>query len=108
MVAKNDKAHEILADELSKKETTRKYIALVWGVINEDTATIDAPIGRDMKDRKKMAVTSINSKDAVTHLRVLKRFKDATLIELKLETGRTMYTRILATKIPKVIKKFLR
>ena len=94
MVAKNDKAHEILADELAKKETTRKYVALVWGVINEDTATIDAPIGRDMKDRKKMAVVSVNSKDAVTHLRVLKRYKDATLIELKLETGRTHQIRV--------------
>lgn len=94
MVAKNDKAHEILADELSKKETTRKYIALVWGVIKEDTATIDAPIGRDIKERKKMAVTSVNSKEAVTHLRVLKRYKDATLIELKLETGRTHQIRV--------------
>ena len=94
MVAKNNKAHEILADELSKKETTRKYVALVWGVIKEDTATIDAPIGRDSSDRKKMAVTSINSKDAVTHLRVLKRFKDATLIELQLETGRTHQIRV--------------
>jgi len=94
MVAKNNKAHEILAEELSKKETTRKYIALVWGVIKEDTATIDAPIGRDSSDRKKMAVTSINSKDAVTHLRVLKRFKDATLIELQLETGRTHQIRV--------------
>lgn len=94
MVAKNDKAHEILAEELSKKETTRKYVALVWGVIKEDTATIDAPIGRDIKDRKKMAVTSVNSKDAITHLRVLKRYKDATLIELKLETGRTHQIRV--------------
>ena len=94
MVAKNNKAHEILADELSKKETTRKYIALVWGVIKEDTATIDAPIGRDSSDRKKMAVTSINSKDAITHLRVLKRFKDASLIELQLETGRTHQIRV--------------
>ena len=94
MVAKNDKAHEILADELAKKETTRKYVALVWGVINEDTATIDAPIGRDIIDRKKMAITAINSKDAVTHLRVLKRYKDATLIELKLETGRTHQIRV--------------
>ena len=94
MVAKNNKAHEILADELSKKETTRKYIALVWGVIKEDTATIDAPIGRDSSDRKKMAVTSLNSKDSITHLRVLKRFKDATLIELKLETGRTHQIRV--------------
>ena len=94
MVAKNNKAHEILALELSKKETTRKYIALVWGVIKEDTATIDAPIGRDNTDRKKMAVTSINSKDAITHLKVLKRFKDATLIELQLETGRTHQIRV--------------
>ena len=94
MVAKNNKAHEILADELSKKETTRKYIALVWGVIKEDTATIDAPIGRDLNDRKKMAVTSINSKDAITHLKVLERFKDATLIELQLETGRTHQIRV--------------
>ena len=94
MVAKNDKAHEILAKELSEKKTTRKYIALVWGVIKEDTATIDAPIGRDINDRKKMSVTSINSKDAITHLKVLERFKDATLIELKLETGRTHQIRV--------------
>jgi 23S rRNA pseudouridine1911/1915/1917 synthase len=94
MIAKNNKAHEILADELSKKETTRRYIALVWGVINEDTATIDAPIGRDINDRKKMAVTSINSKDAVTHLKVLERYKEATLIELQLETGRTHQIRV--------------
>ncbi|MBR6690477.1 MAG: RluA family pseudouridine synthase [Bacilli bacterium] len=94
MVAKTNKSHEILAEQLSKKETTRRYIALVWGVIKEDTATIDAPIGRDSNDRKKMAVTSINSKDAVTHLKVLKRFKDATLIELQLETGRTHQIRV--------------
>ena len=94
MVAKNNKSHELLAEELSKKETTRKYIALVWGVIKEDTATIDAPIGRDVNDRKKMDVTSLNSKDAVTHLKVLKRFKDATLIELQLETGRTHQIRV--------------
>lgn len=94
MVAKNNKAHEILAEELSKKETNRKYIALVWGVIKEDTATVDAPIGRDLNDRKKMAVTSINSKDAITHLRVLERYKNATLIELKLETGRTHQIRV--------------
>ena len=94
MVAKNNNAHKILAKELEEKKTTRKYIALVWGVIKEDTATIDAPIGRDLNDRKKMAVTAINSKDAVTHLKVLKRYKNATLIELQLETGRTHQIRV--------------
>lgn len=94
VVAKNNKAHEILARELSEKKTVRKYIALVWGVINHDTGTIDAPIGRDLKDRKKMAVTDINSKDAVTHFKVLERYKNATLIELQLETGRTHQIRV--------------
>jgi len=94
MVAKNDKAHEILAQELSEKKTTRKYIALVWGIIKHDTGTIDAPIGRDSKDRKKMAVTAINSKDAITHFKVLERYKNATLIELQLETGRTHQIRV--------------
>ena len=64
MVAKNDYAHEFLAQQLSNKTTTRKYWALVWGVINHDTGTIDAPIGRDANDRKKMAVTDVNSKEA--------------------------------------------
>lgn len=94
MIAKNDKAHEILAKELSEKKTTRKYIALVWGVIKHDTGTIDAPIGRDLKDRKKMAVTEINSKEAITHFKVLERYKNATLIELQLETGRTHQIRV--------------
>ena len=89
MVAKNDRAHEILAKQLEEKTTTRKYVALVWGVIEHDTGTIDAPIGRDEKDRKKMAVTSLNSKKAITHFRVLERYKNASLIELQLETGRT-------------------
>ena len=94
VVAKNNIAHEKLAKELSLKKTKRKYIALVWGVIKEDTATIDAPIGRDPLDRKKMAVTNINSREAITHLKVLKRFKDATLVELQLETGRTHQIRV--------------
>ena len=93
MIAKNDKAHEELAKELSISKTKRKYIALVWGVINEDTATIDAPIGRDSTDRKKMAITS-NGKDAITHLKVLERYKNATLVELTLETGRTHQIRV--------------
>ena len=93
MIAKNDKAHDFLAKQLSEKTTHRKYIALVWGVINNDTGTIDAPIGRDINDRKKMAVTA-NGKEAITHFKVLKRYKDATLIELKLETGRTHQIRV--------------
>ena len=94
MVAKNDKAHAILAEQLSKKETTRIYYALVWGRIEHDTGTIDAPIGRDSKDRKKMAVTAINSKPAITHFKILERYKNATLIECKLETGRTHQIRV--------------
>ncbi len=94
MVAKNNKAHEILAKELEEKKTKRKYIALVWGIINTDTGTIDAPIGRDIKDRKKMAVTDVNSKDAVTHFKVLERYASTTLIELELETGRTHQIRV--------------
>ena len=94
VVAKNNYAHEFLARQLEEKTTHRKYIALVWGVINNQTGTIDAPIGRDENDRKKMAVTANNSKHAVTHFKVLERFKEATLIELKLETGRTHQIRV--------------
>ena len=94
MIAKNDKAHDFLAKQLNEKTVHRKYIALVWGVINNDTGTIDAPIGRDNLDRKKMAVIS-GGKEAITHFKVLKRYKNATLIELKLETGRTHQIRVL-------------
>ena len=94
IVAKNDNAHAILAEELKEKKVKRKYIALVEGIINHDTGTIDAPIGRDSTDRKKMSVTSTNSKDAVTHFKVLERYKRATLIECELETGRTHQIRV--------------
>ena len=94
MIAKNDKAHQILAQQLEKKTTTRRYVALVWGVISNDTGTIDAPIGRDKLDRKKMCVIDSNSKPAVTHFKVLERYKNATLIELQLETGRTHQIRV--------------
>ena len=94
IVAKNDKSHNLLAEAIQKKEVVREYIALVEGVIMEDTATIDAPIGRDKNNRKKMAVTSENSKDAITHIRVLDRYKDSTLIRCKLETGRTHQIRV--------------
>ena len=94
MIAKNDDAHKFLSEQLSKHEITRKYIALVWGIIPHETGTIDAHIGRDKNDRQKMSVTDVNSKDAITHFRVLERYKNATLIELKLETGRTHQIRV--------------
>lgn len=94
MIAKNNQAHEFLAKQLEEKKTVRKYIALVWGKIENDTGTIDAPIGRDKNERKKMAVTDKNSKKAITHFKVLKRFENVTLLELKLETGRTHQIRV--------------
>ena len=94
VVAKNDEVHEDLARQIGEKTVLRKYVALVNGVINEDTATIDAPIGRDVNNRKKQAVTDINAKDAITHFRVLERYEKATLIECKLETGRTHQIRV--------------
>ena len=94
LVAKNDKSHNILAKAIQKKEVVREYIALVEGVIKEDSATIDAPIGRDKNNRKKMCVTADNSKEAITHFRVLERYKNSTLIKCKLETGRTHQIRV--------------
>ncbi len=93
MVAKNDLAHKKLAQELHDKKTKRKYVALVWGVITNDTGTIKAPIGRDKKDRKKMAVLA-DGKEAITHFKVLERYSKATKIELTLETGRTHQIRV--------------
>ena len=94
LVAKTDEAHNDLAKQIGEKTVLRKYIALVQGVIKEDTATIDAPIGRDKNNRKKMTVTSENSKDAITHIKVLERYDNATLIECNLETGRTHQIRV--------------
>lgn len=94
LVAKNDEAHLSLSEQISNKTVKREYVALVDGVILEDTATIDAPIGRDKVNRKKMAVTAENSKNAITHLKVLERYDNATLIECRLETGRTHQIRV--------------
>ena len=94
LVAKTDEVHNDLANQISKKTVTRKYLALVEGTIHEDTATIDAPIGRDLNNRKKMAVTNINSKNAITHLKILERYPKATLVECRLETGRTHQIRV--------------
>ena len=94
IVAKDNKTHELLSKMLSKKEIKREYIALLIGEFKHDTATIDAPIGRDAKNRKMMSVTPNNSKKAITHLTVLKRYKGYTLVKLKLETGRTHQIRV--------------
>ena len=94
LVAKNDKAHDILAEGFKNKTIKREYIALVSGVIGEDSGVIDAPIGRDAKDRKKMCVISENSKKAVTHFKVLKRYEHYTLLRLILDTGRTHQIRV--------------
>ena len=94
VVAKTDEVHDKLSEMIKNKDVERIYIALVDGVINHETGTIDAPIGRDINNRQKMMITDINSKDAVTHFRVLNRYKDKTLIECKLETGRTHQIRV--------------
>jgi 23S rRNA pseudouridine1911/1915/1917 synthase len=94
MVAKNDKAHESLVQQLIDKTTTRKYKAIVHGVLPHDFGTIDAPIGRDKSDRQKMTVTDENSRDAVTHFNVLERFTNFSLVECQLETGRTHQIRV--------------
>ncbi|OAS13620.1 RluA family pseudouridine synthase [Paenibacillus oryzisoli] len=94
MSAKNDKAHASLAEQLKAHTVNRKYIALVHGHIQHDQGTIDAPIGRDSHDRKMYTVTEKNSKTAVTHFVVIERFGDFSLVELKLETGRTHQIRV--------------
>ncbi len=94
LIAKNNETHNILVNQMKKKQVTRKYIALVHGIIKYDKGTIDAPIGRNSIDRKKMAVTDVNSKPAITHFKVLERLKEVTLVECILETGRTHQIRV--------------
>ncbi|MBO1200016.1 RluA family pseudouridine synthase [Staphylococcus simiae] len=93
MVAKNDIAHRGLVEQLMDKTVKRKYTALVHGVIPHDYGTIDAPIGRNKNDRQSMAVVD-DGKEAITHFNVLERFKDYTLVECQLETGRTHQIRV--------------
>ncbi|MFL0581403.1 RluA family pseudouridine synthase [Solibacillus silvestris] len=93
MVAKNDVAHESLVNQLVEKSVTRKYTALVHGHIAHEKGTIDAPIGRDQKDRQKQAVVD-KGKHAVTHFQVIERFGEFTLVECRLETGRTHQIRV--------------
>ena len=94
MVAKTDDAHVSLAAQIKEHSFTRVYNAIVYGNIKEDEGTVDLPIGRHPKDRKKMAVTEKNSKHAVTHYKVLERFSGYTFLELRLETGRTHQIRV--------------
>ncbi len=94
LVAKNNKTHQILTEYFKHKEVKREYIALLCGNFPHDTALIDAPIGRDPKERKKMAVIATNAKEAITHLKVIKRYKNYTLVRLRLETGRTHQIRV--------------
>ena len=94
LIAKTNAAHRILSDDFKNKRIKRKYIALVYGVINNNKGKIVAPIGRSKIDRKKMCVTDENSKSAVTNFTVLERYKNATLLELILETGRTHQIRV--------------
>lgn len=94
LVAKTEEALEKLSLMIKNKEVTRVYLALVWGIIKHEKGTIDAPIGRDINNRQKYMVTNLNSKDSVTHFRVLERYSDATLIECILDTGRTHQIRV--------------
>lgn len=94
MVAKNDKAHQSLSQQLQDHTVIRRYLALVHGVIPHDYGRIEAPIGRDKNDRKKMCCTDKNAKAAITNFKVVERFADMTLVECRLETGRTHQIRV--------------
>lgn len=98
IVAKNDKAHLNISEQIKKHEVKKTYRALVRGIIKENNGTIDMPIARHKTDRTKMAVDK-NGKNAVTHFKVLERFKDFTYIEVNIETGRTHQIRVHMSKI---------
>ena len=98
IIAKNDKAHINLSEQIKNREITKKYVALVRGVIKENEATIDMPIGRSDKDRKKMAVKK-DGKKAVTHFKVIKRYNGYTYLDIKIDTGRTHQIRVHLAEI---------
>ena len=99
IVCKNDLSHREIAGQLGAHSLNRSYRAIVHGMVKEEEGTVCAPIGRDEKDRKRMAVNEKNGKEAVTHYRVLQRFRNFTYIECRLETGRTHQIRVHMTSI---------
>lgn len=98
VVAKNDNAHLKMSEQIKNREVKKIYIALVRGIIKEDEATINMPIARSKKDRKKMAVDK-DGKEAITHFKVLKRYDNYTLLEIKIDTGRTHQIRVHMSQI---------
>lgn len=94
IVCKNDMSHNAVAAQLKEHSITRKYHAIVYGRLPEKEGCIDSPIGRDLKERKKMSVNLQNGKTAVTHYKVLKEYKEYTYVECRLETGRTHQIRV--------------
>jgi len=94
VVAKNDQAHRALADQFKGKKVKKTYLAIVWGNLPEDRATIEAPIGRHPVKRVEMAVDAKHGKEAITHFKVLERFGDFTFVEVNIETGRTHQIRV--------------
>ncbi|CUX67258.1 Ribosomal large subunit pseudouridine synthase D [Clostridium sp. C105KSO15] len=94
IVCKNDMAHNSISEQLKEHSITRRYAAIVHGVLKDDEGTINAPIGRHPIDRKKMSINEKNGRDAITHYRILERFRQYTYIECQLETGRTHQIRV--------------
>jgi 23S rRNA pseudouridine1911/1915/1917 synthase len=94
IICKNDQAHNYIAEQIQVHSVNRIYEGIVMGIVKQDEGTIHTLIGRSQTDRKKMAVVSQNGKDAITHYKVLKRFKNATYMQFKLETGRTHQIRV--------------